>query len=158
MPSCGRRRPARYRSAEEYLGRIHVYDPYQERLKSQLLAAFSNKETGLEVLQRISNDINAGFFVSRKVLSNSNIYRCFREALESREVRVPVIVPETVAGSFVAKWIIAAIWSEIEHKVTRDSVLIEYDNVRKLVVNTNKDILQRRQKATLRPEPLSDPS
>lgn len=69
------------------------------------------------------------------------VYEYLREALESRKIRVPAIVIDSVSGSFVAKRIIAAIWLYDEVKVKRDFPILEYNNVRQIIFNSNKDIL-----------------
>lgn len=51
---------------------------------------------------------------------------------------------KTLQQAHTSKRVITAIYSYNEHKITPASLLIEYHNVHQLVVNANKNILQRR--------------
>lgn len=63
-------------------------------------------------MERIKTEISDELLVSVEAVSNPKVYRFLREALDSRGVQVPASVIDTIAGSFVAKRIIAAIWKE----------------------------------------------
>lgn len=152
MPAPGRRTPRNYKSADYYLNRISIFHPDQERLRSQLLEIFGHGEENTVLLQRIRAELNDGLLVSKEVVSNPRVYQYLREALESRSVRVPATVIDTVSGSFVSKRIIASIWVDSEDKVKIDSLLLEYRNVRQLIVNSNKDILSEQQEESTRLE------
>lgn len=159
MPARGRRVPRTYKSAEHYINRFQVFHPDQQRLKEQLLAIFAHGEQEHELLGRIRTELSDGLLVSREVVPNPDIYRCMRDALESRGVRVPDSVTDTQSGSFIAKRVIAAIWQDSSSKVKRDSLLLEYHNLRQEVVKVNKDILSERQEESTRIElgPASGP-
>lgn len=73
-----------------------------------------------------------------------------RDALESRGIIVPDTVLDTQASSFISKRVIAAIWHDSDNKVKRDSLLLEYHNIRLEVVRANKDILLQRQAESTR--------
>lgn len=158
MPARGRRRPTIYRSAEYYINIIQTYHPDQESLKTQLTELFAHIEVGNTVLTRFRIELNDGLLVSIEVFANPDVYRCFRDALESRELRVPIIVHDKTAESFVAKKLIAEIWQNPDDKVKRYSLLQEYHNIPQLVVNANKDILSERQEASTRMETEQGPS
>lgn len=78
-------------------------------------------------------------------MTNPDIYRCLRDAVENRSVNVPDTVTDTTSGSFIAKRIIAAIWSKPEEKTTRDTLLLEYHKMRLEVINASKGLLEQRQ-------------
>lgn len=101
------------------------------------------------------DESNDGLLVSKHILSNLDIYRCLRDARERRNVQIPVVVPNTNMGSFVAKRVIAVVWHREEDNVTRDSLFLEYHNIREILANANKDLLTSRQGEILSPEPLS---
>lgn len=56
------------------------------------------------------------------------------------------------------KRIIAVIWQDPEDKVKRDSLLLEYHNLRQLVVNSNKEIISEPQEESTRIEVEAGPS
>lgn len=87
-----------YKSAEYYFNRIQAYKPDQKRLKAQLLGIFPHEEEGEELVTRLKNDPNDGLLVSVEVGPNHDMYRCLREALESRDILVPVTIQNKVAG------------------------------------------------------------
>lgn len=148
MPARDRRRPRTYKSAKHYHGRIQANHPDQQRLKDQLLEIFAHNDAGHTLLQIIGIELHEGLFVSKEVVKNPDIYKQLRDALESREVRVPPSVIDTASGYFVAKRIIAAIWQDPVHKLKLDLLLFEYHNLRQIVINSNKDILSEEQEQT----------
>lgn len=150
MPARGRRTPRTYKPAEHYLGKIQVFHPDQQRLKDQLLSIFSHDEEEGTLLRRIHEELSDGLLVSREVVTNPEIYRCARDALESRGIIVPDTVLDTNSGSFIAKRVIAAIWHEPSCKIKRDSLLLEYHNIRQEVVKASKEVLQQRQAESTR--------
>lgn len=153
MPARGKRTPRTYKPAEHYLNRFQVFHPDQQTLKNQLLEIFSHGEEEAALLRRIDNELSEGLLVSREVVLNPEIYRCLREALESRGILVPDTVLDTQSGSFIAKRVIAAVWHDQNNKIKRDPLLLEYHNVRQEVVKASKAILQERQDGSTRIEP-----
>lgn len=122
---------------------------------------FATEEREEELLDKFKGVISDWILVFREIVTNPDIYRYLREVLESRAILVPELVTDTQAGSFVAKIIIAAVWASPGEKVLRDSLLLEYHNTRKEVVNANKGFLERRFTPSLSPEadaPSSSPS
>lgn len=105
---------------------------------------FEAQHRGSELIARLKGIVSDGLLVSKEVVPNPEFYRRLRVALESRSVYVPSLVQDRNSGSFVAKRVIAAIWSDQAERVHRDSLLLEYHNIRQEVVNANKDFLQRR--------------
>lgn len=150
MPTRGRRCAKTYKSAENYLNRITIYHPDQDRLKTQLLEIFGHGEEDATILRRIRREVNDGPLVSMEVVPSPKVYLSLRGALQSIGVRLRVSVLDTTAGSFVAKRIIATILQNPEDKVKGDSLLLNYRNLRKLVVNSNKDILSESQQESTR--------
>lgn len=127
-------------------------------MKREVLEIFSNGEEEQALLTRLRQEINDRLLVSKEVFTNPGVYKYLREALESRRVRVPVSVVDTTAGSFVAKRIIAAIWSDANDKVKRDALPLEYHNLRQLVVNSNMEILSEQLGDSTQPEINTGPS
>lgn len=123
---------------DKYIERIQVYNADQDRLKAELFQIFSANERGEELLEKFKALISDELLVSQEIFTNPDIYRCLREALESRSIHVPELVTDTQSRSFVVKRIIAAVWSTPDEKVLRASLLLEYHNMRKEVVNANK--------------------
>lgn len=131
---------------------MQVYNEDQERLKEQLLRIFETEDTRTQLLVLFKSIINDGLLVNLEVVPNPSIYRCLREALESRSIYVPDIVQVTQSVSFIAKPVIAAIWSRTSERVTRDPLLLEYHKMRQEVVNFSKDYLAERLSQSLSPE------
>lgn len=63
---------------------------------------------------------------------------------------MPDTVLDTQPGSSIAKRVIAAMWHESRCKVKRDSLLLEYQNIRLEVVKASKEILQQWQNESTR--------
>lgn len=145
MPTPGRRNPTTYKPAQYYLDRIPILHSQQQRLTDQLKEIFRHNEEGDALTKRIKEELTEGLLVSPDVVSNPKVYRFLREAVESRGIPLLATVQDTIAGSFVAKRIIAAIWSTNDDKVKRDSLLMEYHNARQAAVISNKDIVSQDQ-------------
>lgn len=145
MPARGRRTPTIYKPAEHYLNRIQVFHPYQLRLKDQLLDIFAYNEEETVLLRPIHSQLSDGLLFSRESVTNTDVYRCLRDALESRGMTVPVTVAGTPAGSFISKRNIAEIWHDPNNKVKREALLLEYHNIRQDVLKNNREIVQERQ-------------
>lgn len=138
MPARGRHLPTTHKSVEHYVNRIQTSHPYQEMLKQQLLEIFGQDEEESILLSWIRQEINHRLFVSKKVFPNPTVYRYPREALESIGVQVKVVVTDKTSVSFVAKKFIAPIWQNAGDKIKSYSLLLEYHNLRQMVVNSNK--------------------
>lgn len=82
---------------------------------------FRHEEERDDLIKRIKAELSEGILVSVEVVSNPKVYRFISEALESRGVQVPATVQDMIAGTFLAKRIIAAVWQDEEEKVKRDS-------------------------------------
>lgn len=143
MPARGRRKPKNILPADKYFQCVHVYNADQERLKTQQIKIVENTDTQGRLVNRFKDEINDRLLISMEVFSNPDIYRWHRDALESIKVSIPSIVQDITSSSSISKRIIAAIWNELSDTVTRDSLLLEYQNIRKIVINANKDILTR---------------
>lgn len=158
MPARGTGHPRTYQSADYHINRISVLLPDVQRLKDQSLSILPYGEEGDSLLKRIREELNDSLLLSREVITKPDVYRHLSNALESRNVQVSSSVVDINGVSFVAMQIIAAIWNRPEDKVKRDSLLLEYQNRRNMILAECKHILSGKQDQSTRTESGKGPS